>query len=75
VYENVGTSVITENLWFETRSEFARWKDLHLEEFATNLGLRAKRIPVYTIYWNNVEGADLKVVVVVVVAGRDSAYS
>ena len=48
MYENISRGVVTDNLWLETRSEICSM-ERHLEEFITNLGLRAKRMPVFYI--------------------------
>ena len=63
-YAKLNFIVVTNDPWFETRSEICstgRQVNLHLEELIINFGLQAKGM----IYWNTGEDADLKVVVVI----------
>lgn len=67
MYENVSRSDVTDELWLETRSEICSMERFTFGiinyRFMTS---SEKNTSLYTIYWNNGKGADLKVVVVVV---------
>jgi len=60
--------VVTDNLWLETKSEICSMErftfGIIYYRFRTS---SEKNTSLYTIYWNNGKGADLKAVVVVVV--------
>jgi len=80
-HDEISATILPKILISKPNNKYARRRDrqFHLEELSTHWCSSDRNTSLYKLYWNNEEGADLKVIVVnfmtVFVTRRDSVYT